>query len=812
MSGVLACLDRTPDAGCAPLVFNIGNNRGELVNLAQVVKTSALVDPAKFKGTSKVAVAALPSLALIETEIAEQVRLKGRMELFDTNLVIEGAGSDVVLASRDKMAALESGVEAGGSATLIELDSRSKPRAEPVLIASNSGKPAAPETSNSNTENSPVAPTPSSQPADGGVPPAGGGGGTQPPVVAPPVVAPPVGVTPVIPPPAVNPPVVVPPVVLPPVVQPPVIQPPVVLPPVVAPPAVDPPVVAPPVVPPPITNPPVVVPPVVTPPITNPPVVVPPVVTPPVTDPPVVIPPVTNPPVVVPPVVTPPITNPPVVVPPVVTPPVTNPPVVVPPVVTPPVVEPVALLPITAPSIAVVDPSAGGLTGKFEPSNKLGSLLISADVAADEVKLKNDNGIQVDATITANKLTSDSKKATAFNGIVRADTIEAKSGQTLRFSQAIGARSMKLEAPIVSAVSINAQDKIEIKGAFSPFADTAALLRAPVISISSGIDASGANGALLPLLPASVPGAGGTVVLESDSLLIDTAGGGIGGINANGGDAVLTSLNAGGDGGTIHLGTEARPIVGNVTVKKAISATSGANATALQHGGKGGTISVVSGGTIAVQANIKASDAATGRASRSGGNIRLDSRKTSGTAISVSNSGQVLSLLSAAAPGPGGKIEFSSAGGDILVSGGVIQADKGSVDIRNTGASGKIDLTNATLRGDVVKVGALGANGQLLIGGGAIDADSAIKLYANGANGTVRFKDNVSLNGTSVKTIAGNTVTVDNGKTVTVNGSAPAQVFTNNPNYTGSGGNGATSGKFGGKGAATQPFGNRPGY
>lgn len=31
VSGVVACLDRTPDAGCAPEVFNIGNNRGELV-------------------------------------------------------------------------------------------------------------------------------------------------------------------------------------------------------------------------------------------------------------------------------------------------------------------------------------------------------------------------------------------------------------------------------------------------------------------------------------------------------------------------------------------------------------------------------------------------------------------------------------------------------------------------------------------------------------------------------------------------------------------------------------------------------------
>ena len=32
MSGVLACLDRPPPAGEPPQVFNIGNNRGELVS------------------------------------------------------------------------------------------------------------------------------------------------------------------------------------------------------------------------------------------------------------------------------------------------------------------------------------------------------------------------------------------------------------------------------------------------------------------------------------------------------------------------------------------------------------------------------------------------------------------------------------------------------------------------------------------------------------------------------------------------------------------------------------------------------------
>ena len=43
---------------------------------------------------------------------------------------------------------------------------------------------------------------------------------------------------------------------------------------------------------------------------------------------------------------------------------------------------------------------------------------------------------------------------------------------------------------------------------------------------------------------------------------------------------------------------------------------------------------------------------------------------TSGTAISINNSGQLLSLLNTSATGTGGKIVFTSSGGDILVNGG----------------------------------------------------------------------------------------------------------------------------------------------
>jgi hypothetical protein len=55
-------------------------------------------------------------------------------------------------------------------------------------------------------------------------------------------------------------------------------------------------------------------------------------------------------------------------------------------------------------------------------------------------------------------------------------------------------------------------------------------------------------------------------------------------------------------------------------------------------------------------------------------------------------------------------------------------------------------------------------------------------------------------------------VTIFKVKVVTVNGAAPANVFTNNPNYIGWGGNGSTTGTFAGQGATTQPLNAKPGF
>lgn len=362
----------------------------------------------------------------------------------------------------------------------------------------------------------------------------------------------------------------------------------------------------------------------------------------------------------------------------------------------------------------------------------------------------------------------------------------------------------------ISVSDLSANIGINALGALLTGNLTAAhTVSAPSIAFGKGINYDGGSASALLT---SNGGNGGSLTILADSVLFDTDG--INGASLNGGDGTSLLGSTGGNGGTLNVGTSAKPITGPITVNKPISATTGANGGLLAStGGNGGTVSMVSNDTITVNSTVKVSESSGSAMSTKGGNISLTSNKTSGAAISVTNSGQLLSLLSSAASGKGGTITFTSAGGDININNGGVRADKGIVDIRNNGtASGAVNLTNATLSASTVKVGAFGSNGQLIINGANISADTAIKLYANGSNGTVLFAADTALNGNSVKSIAGNTVTIANGKTVTIGGSQPATVYTNNANYTGSGGNGSTSGKFTGSGATTSPLKNAPAF
>ena len=101
----------------------------------------------------------------------------------------------------------------------------------------------------------------------------------------------------------------------------------------------------------------------------------------------------------------------------------------------------------------------------------------------------------------------------------------------------------------------------------------------------------------------------------------------------------------------------------------------------------------------------------------------------------------------------------------------------------------------------MLKAGVFGANGVLNVGGGTLAADTTLKLYAPGSNGQLNFLSNVTLGGNSAKILAANSITIFDNVVVTIVGKAPADVYTNNANYTGFGGNGSTTGTFAGAGA-----------
>jgi hypothetical protein len=155
-------------------------------------------------------------------------------------------------------------------------------------------------------------------------------------------------------------------------------------------------------------------------------------------------------------------------------------------------------------------------------------------------------------------------------------------------------------------------------------------------------------------------------------------------------------------------------------------------------------------------------------------------------------------------------------GSDGAVGGAGININGGNYNVGGTfltyiDGNGTITFSNASAHADVLKAGVFGANGVLNVGGGILSADTELKLYASGSNGTLNFVSNVTLGGSAVKILAANTINILDGIVVTIGGGTPAEVYTNNANYTGFGGNGTTTGTFGGAGANNpQPLSNAP--
>jgi hypothetical protein len=328
-----------------------------------------------------------------------------------------------------------------------------------------------------------------------------------------------------------------------------------------------------------------------------------------------------------------------------------------------------------------------------------------------------------------------------------------------------------------------------------------------------------------PDLGIANPGNGGhvTINLTAGDLMIGP-GNQLASITANGGDFAAISTS-GGNGGTIDI-TAPGDVVLNVNGN--LTATSGAIPTGgPSTAGSGGKVTVTANGSLTVNSSIQVSsgDAAGSSARRSatGGNIALTSHKAGqvtsrAIAVNINNSSQLLSLLDAAAPGPGGKITIlaDGANSDITVKGRV-QATRGTIDIRHLADGGHVVLGNsavgaASLQADVIKVGVFGTDGQLIVGDDRLNANTELKLYATGSNGEINFINNVTLTSNSTAILAGNRITIQPNKIVTIAGNGgAADVYTNDPNYSGFGGNNPSNGTFGGNGAKNPlPLANAP--
>ena len=422
-------------------------------------------------------------------------------------------------------------------------------------------------------------------------------------------------------------------------------------------------------------------------------------------------------------------------------------------------------------------------------------------------------------------------------GAVTVEATEAETGTitvfnalnvlgTVKADGAITAGTLS-STNVLSDTSINAMaggiTRFALPG--RPFTDVLHTLTAPLVTSQSGINFNGvdADG------DSSIAGNGGHLIINADSLSISPSGNIVAeDVTFNGGTG--SSTFDPGSGGAFTVNT-----TGDITVQANIEATSGG----IQPGapgpkGDGGSVTLnSSAGTVTVDNDIEVSSAeptstiAPTRRSAKGGNIDIKSGKASvsptnrAVAVNISNSAQLLSLLDAAAPGPGGKITILATGAnsDVNVN-GTVTADRGTIDIQHEATGGYVNIggdlasgNSATLRADVIKAQAFGADGKLIIGQGSISADSLLRLYAPGSNGELKFIANVTLSSGTAMDLAADKITILPSVIVSIEGNGgAANVYTNDPNYnftpgrgyTGPAGNPA-NGTFGGSQGAHDP-------
>jgi hypothetical protein len=237
---------------------------------------------------------------------------------------------------------------------------------------------------------------------------------------------------------------------------------------------------------------------------------------------------------------------------------------------------------------------------------------------------------------------------------------------------------------------------------------------------------------------------------------------------------------------------------GNVSLEVSGNITAQGDAT-FEIQNTGGTMGQNAPIQIAV-ANISANSLSAQIDNSEGGVINGDARIN----MNVAGTANVTNDATFAISGSDG-----AANSAILINGG--NYNVGGTFLSDIDGNGAITFNHATVHADVLKAGVFGANGVLNIGGGTISADTILKLYAPGSNGQLNFVSNVTLGGNSAKILAANSITIFNNVVVTIGGELAAEIYTNNANYTGFGGNNSTTGTFAGAGAnRPQPLSEAP--
>lgn len=249
------------------------------------------------------------------------------------------------------------------------------------------------------------------------------------------------------------------------------------------------------------------------------------------------------------------------------------------------------------------------------------------------------------------------------------------------------------------------------------------------------------------------------------------------------------TTDVGGDT-TLFINNNINEVVNGANIFAAIGGNLTTNNLTLELWNNGGEIGT--GGTVslAVTGNITANSLTAQIDNRQGGVIGGEG----GIEMDVAGKANIANDATIAFYGSDG-----AAASAIRINGG--NYNVGGMFLAYMDGNGTITFNNASAHADVLKAGVFGANGVLNIGGGTLSADMILKLYAPGSNGQLNFVSNVTLGGNGAKILAANSITIFNNVVVTIGGEVPADVFTNNANYTGFGGNRSTTGTFAGAGA-----------